>query len=64
MLCSIILAAIEISQKVLDKKGMEEIATRIYEKYSVMADDISEAQWQEILNGYEKPEKKKKVRKN
>jgi heme exporter protein D len=62
MLCSIVMGAIEISQNILDKKGMEEVATEIYEKYSVLAEDISDAQWNELLNSYKKPEKKKKVK--
>ena len=56
----IIKSVIEIRQDILDKKGMEEIATEIYKRYSVMADNISDSQWQDILKDCKAPEKKPK----
>ena len=59
----LVFCAIEISQHILDKKGMEEIAANIYEKYSVMADKITDEQWEDILISYQKRPKKQKNKK-
>ena len=56
-LCLIIISlavcgTIGIRQKVLDKKGTDEIAEKIYSKYNVLADNITEEQWQKLLAEY------------
>ena len=45
-------------QKILDKKGIAEISEKVYKKYSVMANDLSDEQWQTVLQEYS-PENKK-----
>ncbi len=72
ILVELILAFVELRQKYLDKKGMEELAGEIYEKYSAVAENISEEQWDELLKQYNpiplnraaKIDKKQKAKKN
>lgn len=63
MVCAVITSVIELRQTYLDKKGMDEIAVKIYAEYSALADNITEEQWLNILNDYE-PSKKGKKHKN
>lgn len=60
VLCCIFTSAINLSQRIRDKKGADEIAQAIYIKHSALAENISEEQWLEILNEYEAPSKSKK----
>ena len=61
-ICGVLAAIIELRQKILDKKGCAEISEKIYKKFSLMAENISEEQWQSVLNDYkaEKPKSKKR----
>lgn len=60
----IVLSVIEINQKRLDKKVMDIIATKIYEKWGAVAENISNEQWQAVLSEFNPvPTKKKKAEK-
>jgi hypothetical protein len=64
-LCLIIISltvcgTIGIRQKVLDKKGTDEISEKIYRRYNLLADNITEAQWQELLAEYPTANAKKR----
>ena len=62
IICGVFAAIIHLRQNILDKKGCREISEKIYTKYSVMAENITEEQWQGILNEYsaETPKSKKR----
>ena len=66
-LCLIIISiavccTIGIRQKVLDKKGTDEISEKIYRRYNLLADNITEEQWQELLAEYPAVNAKKRHR--
>ncbi len=66
LLCvsQIILSIIEINQRRLDKKVMDIIATKIYEKWGTTTENISEEQWKVVLSEFNpipsKSEKRKR----
>lgn len=60
IICLTVCGIIGIRQKVLDKKGTDEIAEKIYSKYNVLADNITEEQWQELLAEYPTANAKKR----
>lgn len=62
MLCSLVTGIIHLRQRLLDRKGCEEISEQIYRKYSVLADHITPEQWEEILAGYQPDQSRSKKR--
>lgn len=65
LLC-LISAGLHLRQKIKDKRGCREISEMIYEKYQVLAKDITEEQWETVLEEYQPAvtgSKKRSVRK-
>ncbi len=62
MICGVTASIIHFRGEFLDKKGCREISEKIYTKYSVLVENITEEQWQNILNEYkaEAPKSKKR----
>ena len=66
IICGVAAAIIHFRGELLDKKGCKEISEKIYTKYSVLAENITEEQWKDILNEYRAaaPKSKKRSVKN
>ncbi len=61
-LCSLVCGIVQMRQQKKDKKGMQEISEKIYQRYSSLAQDISNEEWLQLLTEWEPQEPKSKKR--
>lgn len=63
VICSLVMFVIGVRQWAILRKEYKSVSARLYEEFTVNAEDISDEQWQEFLNNYNPTGYKKQFKK-